>query len=212
MYSLAHRSKKTLLGKIMRIFKSLVLSSALIFISFGASAATIGQCELDDVTVTGTPTVNSTACLNYDSMSNSYANEINDDFFADSTSTVWTELTSDQYSYDKSPNTSTDTWELNTKITGSLVIVLKTADYFAAYFFNSLTDILDGTYSEGNVTIKNGDSYQTLAILSIYTADLDLSNLEINADAIPSVPLPAAAWLFGPALLGLMGFRRKLKS
>jgi len=28
----------------------------------------------------------------------------------------------------------------------------------------------------------------------------------------PEVPLPAALWLFGPALLGFMGFRRKAKS
>jgi len=35
------------------------------------------------------------------------------------------------------------------------------------------------------------------------------SGVFIATEAVSAVPLPAAVWLFGPALLGFMGFRRK---
>lgn len=40
---------------------------------------------------------------------------------------------------------------------------------------------------------------------AIWVAD----NLQINAKELSPVPVPAAAWLFGSALLGFVGFRRK---
>jgi len=39
-----------------------------------------------------------------------------------------------------------------------------------------------------------------------------IDNVTISNDSVSAVPLPAAALLFGPALLGLMGFRRKAKA
>lgn len=38
-----------------------------------------------------------------------------------------------------------------------------------------------------------------------------IDNVTISNDSVSAVPLPAAAFLFGPALLGFMGFRRKAK-
>ena len=37
-----------------------------------------------------------------------------------------------------------------------------------------------------------------------------ISNYRAYSDGLSEVPLPAAGWLFGSALLGLMGFRRKM--
>ena len=37
-----------------------------------------------------------------------------------------------------------------------------------------------------------------------------LSNYRTYTDGISEVPVPAAAWLFGSALLGLMGLRRRM--
>ena len=37
-----------------------------------------------------------------------------------------------------------------------------------------------------------------------------LSNYRAYSDGLSEVPVPAAAWLFGTALLGLMGLRRKM--
>lgn len=56
------------------------------------------------------------------------------------------------------------------------------------------TDSLTATTLSPSTTGAGGNSY---AYLSFTEAD------------VPAIPLPAALWLFGPALLGFMGFRRK---
>lgn len=38
------------------------------------------------------------------------------------------------------------------------------------------------------------------------------SEVSITSPGVPQVPIPAAAFLFGPALLGFLGFRRKSKT
>ncbi|HEC58049.1 hypothetical protein LCGC14_0867420 [marine sediment metagenome] len=50
----------------------------------------------------------------------------------------------------------------------------------------------------------------SFTILDAPTSD-NIGNLEIDISAVSAVPIPAAAFLFAPALLGFMGLRRKSK-
>ena len=38
-----------------------------------------------------------------------------------------------------------------------------------------------------------------------------ISNITFTAAEMPSVPVPAAMWLFGSGLIGLVGFARRIK-
>jgi len=49
----------------------------------------------------------------------------------------------------------------------------------------------------------------SLANSSFDEGDQYLVFTEVSGSSVSAVPLPAAVWLFGPALLGFMGFRRK---
>ena len=40
----------------------------------------------------------------------------------------------------------------------------------------------------------------------------NLDNLQFNAAPLSTVPVPAAAWLFGTALIGLVGFSKRRKA
>lgn len=52
------------------------------------------------------------------------------------------------------------------------------------------------------------------AITSLIVSNMGLSGIShiayFNTSDISAIPIPAALWLFGPALLGFMGFRRRL--
>jgi len=44
------------------------------------------------------------------------------------------------------------------------------------------------------------------------SAGASIDNLIITTDSIPEIPVPAAVWLFGTALLGLVGFSKRRKA
>lgn len=56
-------------------------------------------------------------------------------------------------------------------------------------------------------TFSFGSSFRDLAFVSADSTLFSLDNLQINP-----VPIPAAAWLFGSALIGLTGFSRRRKT
>jgi len=68
-------------------------------------------------------------------------------------------------------------------------------DYASLYNRSSLLGDTDEVFSTFFNTGEGGDPSKQY--------------LKWTASEVPAVPLPAAVWLFGPALLGFMGFRRK---
>ena len=108
--------------------------------------------------------------------------------------------------------TNTGTWDLSWEgLTEDLIIdlavVVKASDRFATYVFeNELFAAPSGGPDEGTYEItflNNGGNIPDLSHLSIYARDAE--------GGIPPevVPIPAAAWLFGSALLGFIGYARR---
>jgi len=150
-----------------------------------------GSCNITDVTAEGTSSV---ACLDYSGNQDgaNFQDSINTDFGLSST-IVWDGVIS---SDDANLTVSDSTWTYNGILSTPFVIILKASNAFTAYLFDTPDKANDGTYEVSITNINN--VVQDLSHMTIYTTS--------------PVPLPAALWLFGPALLGLMGFRRKSKS
>jgi len=90
---------------------------------------------------------------------------------------------------------------------------------------------VDGTLAGGaNVTqffVMDGNvnTFQTFLLNSAFsglesvnwryeggnTAAFNIDNINVDTGSVSSVPVPAAVWLMGSGLLGLMGFSRKAK-
>jgi len=189
--------------KIINLIASL---SLLILISPVSQAATLldPTCYLSDVTVDGS---DASACeVHVAENNNNYINEINADFQLSSPYS-WQEFKINiptDYS-----STSTDngivisgdltdgTWAFDGTLTNPFVIVLKASNSFASYLFNDQQSA--NASGEFKIIFENGQGVpHDLSHFSIYTT-------------VSNVPLPAALWLFAPALLGFMGFRRKTK-
>jgi len=95
-------------------------------------------------------------------------------------------------------------WEYTgtTPLSAPFVVVLKASTEFSAYLFTDLNDLVMGDTGGFFIGfLNNGTQFPDLSHMSIYS--------KTNTSA---VPLPAALWLFGPALLGFMGFRKKNQS
>ena len=75
-------------------------------------------------------------------------------------------------------------------------------------FVNFLGDLQNSSFAAVIAAINSGDFRIGLSVQSIRGRGADRYELAIN-DAPSQVPLPAAAWLFGSALLGFAGFKRK---
>ncbi|KAJ0338063.1 hypothetical protein COL154_014275, partial [Colletotrichum chrysophilum] len=83
------------------------------------------------------------------------------------------------------------------------------------YWNNTLLDSITGVGSNVNNWILysfvvNGTGQDMLKFAAAGTSDSFGGNLD--AISVSAVPLPAAALLFAPALLGFMGLRRKAKT
>jgi len=178
---------------------------------FGLSSAvqastliTNGSCSIGDVTAESTSSV---ACLDYSGNQDgeNYQNSINTDFGL-SSNIIWDGVIN---SGDGALSTSTSTWTYEGILSAPFVIILKAANAFTAYLFDTPDVANDGTYKV-SITNNNGVVHD-LSHMTIYTTSTE-SGPGIDSFTNSPVPLPAALWLFGPALFGLMGFRRKLKS
>ena len=199
----------------------LQILSALTILMFLAPVTQAATCATTDVTAEG---IGAYACKTHtiSNNDNGYAADINSDFGL-SGSIVWGDpIKSDAPNTPLSYESETQTWTLtNTLVSAPFVVVIKANNDFASYLF-TLPEVADsGTFSlifyhlVGNG--KNNDNvrkeYYDLSHISIYTTTKGPGpGFDIFGERIPAVPLPAALWLFGPALLGFIGFRRKNKS
>ena len=94
------------------------------------------------------------------------------------------------------------TWQVNSGALDAyarLVFILKIGNTFSAYLYEPGSDAGSiGTWSANSVTNSSGQ-VQNLSHFSIYTS------------GVSPVPVPAAVWLFGTALIGFIGFSRRTK-
>jgi len=93
-------------------------------------------------------------------------------------------------------------------LSSPFVVVLKSSLSYSAYLFNNLSSVDGGSFIIDFLGAAGQDP--DISHLNIYKATGDFTNTILGGP--DPVPLPAALWLFGPALLGFMGFRRKTKS
>ncbi len=165
---------------------------------------TNGSCDPTDVTAEG---ISSAMCLDYSGNQDGgtdYSTSINTDFGLSET-IAWDGTI---YSGDGTLSTTDTTWTYSGTLSAPFVIILKASNAFTAYLFDAPDVANDGTY-EVSITNKN-DKAHKLSHMTIYTTtNGQAPGIDIFGEQIPAVPLPAALWLFGPALLGFIGFRRK---
>jgi len=195
--------------------------------SMNAQAATCNNSNTnnptttDDVTITniGEAIINPGISSNYCSFvqgttGGGAANDTIDDMeaifnIADSGDLInWELVTSSEISFNSAQEGQ---WTYNgtTDLSSPFVVVLKSSVSYAAYLFNNLTDVNGGTFVI-NFLNASGDTFGEISHLNIYKATGDITNTILGGPN--PVPLPAALWLFAPALLGFMGFRRKSKA
>ena len=184
-----------------KIVNLLATLSFLLFISPISQAA---SCAVSDVTVDG---ANANECRTHEGENNdNYINDINTDFSLSSTYS-WQEFKNDiptNYSGSTSENgigisgdLTNGVWTFSGTLTDPFVIAIKASNSFASYLFEGQQGASNGTFK---MIFENKKGIpHDLSHFSIYTT-------------VSNVPLPAALWLFAPALLGFMGFRRKTKS
>jgi len=94
-------------------------------------------------------------------------------------------------------------------LSSPFVVVLKASEQYSAYLFKGIDLGINDTGGFLINFVNNGGHYPELSHITIYSTESDIPGTGIFGNP---VPLPAALWLFGPALLGFMGFRRKAKS
>lgn len=85
-------------------------------------------------------------------------------------------------------------------------------DYDFAFDFgpNSLQVFVDGTL-ELDIASFGGYNDGRFGFYNFSQASVTYSGFEKDPDVFPAVPVPAAVWLFGTALLGLVGFSKRRK-
>jgi len=94
-------------------------------------------------------------------------------------------------------------------LSSPFIVTLKAGKEYSAYLFKSLADISSGQISDFSISfLNNGKKTPAISHINIYTTQSTIPDTSVFGNP---VPLPAALWLFGPALLGFMGFRRKAK-
>jgi hypothetical protein len=97
-----------------------------------------------------------------------------------------------------------DPFPASLPVTVDFLAVLKGSNSFAAYLFTAETFSATGDYNgTWKINFLNGgDKIPNLSHMSLY--------LRESTQTIPTVvPIPAAAWLFGLGLLGLIGAARR---
>jgi len=190
----------------------------LFLLSSFTHAATIsgtdGTCDKTDVTVNSFGASSCAGAFTLLSGGTEDASLINVMFDVNAPAPEWS-LAGEKEIKDPTTNIWTYVIPDDKAISSPFVIVLKAADKISAYLFKNLADLKDNVTGEFLISFKitnpNGKEITPdLSHISIYTTDSYIppgTNIFGNP-----VPLPAALWLFGPALLGFLGFRRKTKS
>lgn len=166
-----------------------------------ASSVGPGTCSSSDVTANGIGgPASAVYCINQtgnDGDGVAFSANINSLFNSQHGTTlsgIWSQL-------DKKEaigSQSTGTWDfasLAASISDPFIIVLKATNNFAAYLFDVTTS---GTGMFDTIGVTNDGKRHDISHISLYTTD-----------SISHVPLPAALWLFGPALMGLIGIRKR---
>jgi hypothetical protein len=191
-------------------YSGLILT-LLFFIPFTAQAAPVAfvsePCAITDVKVNGSA---SDVCAG-SIEGNASAGVMNAAFGADN-SVVWNLAfkSPDDPELD-APEATSGNWKYTgPTISSPFIIALKAGNEYSAYLFKTLGDLVNGDEGTFLISFLNkGGQTPDLSHMSIYTTDSDIPDTSIFGNP---VPLPAALWLFGPALLGFMGLRKKVKS
>jgi len=189
-----------------------LIFGALFLLSASVHAAFVSDpCSVTDVTANGS---NAFSCVG-SIEGNDEASALNGIFGEPTSSIVWYEAailnldgeTGDHY-LEADSGTSGDWTYTGDALSSPFIIVLKAASEYSAYLFKAALSTNDmGDYLIS--FLNNGGSTPALSHITIYATNSDVPGTGIFGNP---VPLPAALWLFGPALLGFMGFRRKIKS
>ena len=181
----------------MNFFNAALIPALFLF----SSAAFSAPCALNDVTTdTLGGSANANACINQAGNDNSmggqpFANTINAEF---GTTGMWSQLdTNDAVGNMEITSGMWDFSSLVASISNPFVFTVKGGTNFAAYLFNVDT-LGTGMFDTIGLPFKKKRKQPDISHYSIYTTD-----------AISEVPIPAALWLFAPALLGFLGLRRK---
>ena len=173
-----------------------LMTSLLIVLTalLNVSVASAASCALTDVkaySTDGSILLNANQCQKGPD-NNDSANEIGPLFGG-----TWSELAK----IDPFPDeTLTGDWDFNSlvaQISNPFVIVVKSSAEYAAYYFNIATNG-KGTFTTAGLEPNKKGRDQAISHLTIYTTD-----------SISEVPIPAALWLFAPALMGLIGIRKR---
>lgn len=171
-----------------------------------ANAAYIqGTCALTDVTADGH---SAAACRNYSGNDTGYASSIAADFgVADPWVLAGKSDTPNDFVIDIGGSPHSGNWAVAGSIDALFVVVLKAANFFAAYLFDNVTGVTGGTYDVSGITTKTGrngqikDGHAGLSHLSLY----DGPDVSTGGSGSSIVAEPAAFGLLGIGLAGLLG-------
>jgi len=143
---------------------------------------------------------------------NDTASDMNS-IFGEPESVTWTEagklnFPGDTADHDIAATAGTaGSWEYTgSKTLNPFIVVLKASNDYSAYLFKGF-DLETGDVGRYLISfLNNGGQTPSLSHITIYSTDEPGTGIFGNP-----VPIPAALWLFGPALLGFLGFRKKIK-
>jgi len=165
------------------------------------NSVNIADYNTTDVTIDSTE---AHSCSYHNGNDDKYKSVINTDFGLADTITWNDPIKSDDHADLLSYDIDTETFTLvDPGVFAPFVVVLKGGTDFVSYLFTQPEQATEGLFS-------------------IFLSQPELSHISVYAMATGPgpgidifgnpVPLPAALWLFAPALLGFMGFRRKSKA
>ena len=194
----------------LRIFKTIVISTAMLFCAQGVQAASMpSPPDFNFDTAFPTP------------LSGSYSGEADLPGVASPNNIAWFQFTLSGLS-----NVNLDTFGsgiLDTVLAlydSSGAIVGQNDDCGSPTSFQScltLTNLVSDTYLAGILKFSSDEDGNAAIFVNMWEATASSAddtptarlNLDISAVPIGAVPVPAAVWLFGTALIGFVGMSRR---
>jgi len=209
-FTLSNQKDLIIMKKILTAY--LMFGVLFLLSTFSHAAFVSNPCATSDVTANGSEAFSCVGSIE----GNDSKDDINSIFLAPDT-IDWTVAAIKNIDPESAEDHSLDvdtgaaTWEYTggDTLSSPFVIVLKAASEYSAYLFKGIESAETGTFLISFLTGKDEKITPDLSHITIYSTDSDIPGGGIFGNP---VPLPAALWLFGPALLGFMGFRRKTKS